>query len=93
MQSPDSQIIVRRFFEALQNIIAGKVIRSKQTFTSRYSINRRNLYLLEKDNSRDIFQPAWLLTGEGPFFKAGWDAQQVSQLNKKTAKTRPPIKH
>lgn len=60
MQVPDSQIIVGRFFEALALLISEKIIRGKQTFANRYGINRRNLYLLERDHSRDIFQPAWL---------------------------------
>lgn len=58
MQSPDSQIIVGRFFEALQILKADKVIRGKKTFTDLYDINRWNLYTLEGDHSRDIFQPA-----------------------------------
>lgn len=83
MQTTDSQKIVKRFFEALQRLTADKRIRGKQTFTRAHDINRRNMYLLEKDNSRDIFQPAWLtylvedygvsaqwlLTGVGEFYK------------------------
>jgi hypothetical protein len=83
MQSPDSQIIVRRFFEALYRLKAEKKIRGKQTFTNRYGINRWNMNTLEKEPARDIFQPAWLtylvrdfnispawlLTGEGDFYK------------------------
>ena len=81
MQSPDSQAIVNRFFEALYRLIAMKRIRGKQTFTRQYNINRWNLLTLEKDHARDIFQPAWLtylvrdygvspmwlLTGHGDF--------------------------
>lgn len=81
MQSPESQAIVSRFFQALERLKAERVIRGKQTFTRRYGINRRNLYALEKDKSRDMFQPAWLahlvndynvsplwlLTGRGDF--------------------------
>ena len=58
-------------------------IRGKQTFTREFDINRWNLNSLEKDMSRDIFQPAWLsylvreykvsprwlLTGEGDFYE------------------------
>lgn len=82
MQTPQSQEIVKRFFEALQLLKAAKVIRGKQTFTRRYGINRWNMNTLEKDPSRDIFQPAWLtylvedydisplwlLTGKGSFY-------------------------
>lgn len=60
MQTTDSQKIVARFFAALQYLKETKTIRGKQTFTRRYNINRWNLLTLEKDNSRDIFQPAWL---------------------------------
>lgn len=91
MQSPDSQIIVARFFEALATLKALKVIRGTKTFTDRYGINRWNLNTLQLDNSRDIFQPAWLaylvrdyhvspawlLVGQGDFFAPGWDAQAV----------------
>lgn len=60
MQTPDSQIIVRRFFEALHLLIDRKEIRGKQTFTKRYDINRWNMNTLEKNPESDIFQPAWL---------------------------------
>ena len=82
MQTEDSQKIVRRFFEALQVLKRERIIRGKQTFTARYGINRWNMNTLEKEPSRDIFQPAWLtylvndygispqwlLTGEGDIF-------------------------
>lgn len=82
MQTEHSQIIVKRFFEALQILKAHKIIRGKQTFTARYGINRWNMSTLEKEPARDIFQvawltylvedynvsPTWLLTGKGEFF-------------------------
>lgn len=85
MQTADSQRIVRRFFEALQRLKEDGKIRGKQTFTREYDINRWNMNTLEKDPSRDIFQPAWLtylvdgygvsaqwlLTGRGKFYKEG----------------------
>ena len=91
MQSPDSQIIVARFFDALARLKAQKVIRGTKTFADRYGINRRNLYSLLLDHSRDIFQaawltylvrdfrisPSWLLVGQGDFFAPGWDAEAV----------------
>ena len=60
MQSPDSQIIVLRFFEALSRLKTDKVIRGTKSFTDRYDINRRNLHTLSADPTRDIFQPSWL---------------------------------
>lgn len=85
MQTTDSQLIVRRFFEALQRLKADRKIRGKQTFTRKHEINRWNMNTLEKDPSRDIFQaawltylvedygvsPQWLLTGCGNFYKEG----------------------
>ena len=85
MQTTDSQLIVRRFFEALQRLKADRKIRGKQTFTRKHEINRWNMNTLEKDPSRDIFQaawltylvedygvsPQWLLTGRGNFYKEG----------------------
>lgn len=79
MQTEDSQKIVLRFFEALRYLKDTGEIRGKQTFTRRFGINRWNMLTLEKEPSRDIFQPAWLtylveaykisprwlLTGEG----------------------------
>lgn len=60
MQSPDSQQIVLRFFEALRMLKQVGTIRGISNFTDDYKINRRNLYLLERDPSRNIFQVAWL---------------------------------
>lgn len=91
MQTGQSQVIIKRFFDALQILIENKVIRGKQTFATRYGINRRNMYTLEKEPGRDIFQvawlenlvtdykvsPVWLLTGNGSFFINGWDADRV----------------
>ena len=60
MQTPDSQKIVSRFFQALYYLKAQHIIRGKQTFTTKFGINRWNMNTLEKDMTRDIFQPAWL---------------------------------
>ena len=84
MQTQDSQAVVRRFFEALDAVVKEKNdLRGRATFCRKYEINRRNLYQLEQDPSRDIFQAAWLtylvrdygvsaqwlLTGDGPMMK------------------------
>lgn len=83
MQTADSQRIIERFFEALKRLKTDRKIRGKQTFTREHDINRWNMNTLEKDHSRDIFQPAWLtylvedydvsaqwlLTGKGEFYR------------------------
>lgn len=93
MQSPDSQIIVARFFEALDRLISEKIIRGKKTFTDRYGINRWNMNTLAADHTRDIFQtawlsylvrdfhisPKWLLVGDGEFFAPGWTAAEIKK--------------
>lgn len=96
MNTPDSQIIVRRFFDALARLKADRVIRGKQTFTRRYGINRWNMNTLDKQPVSDIFQPAWLayladdykvspqwlIQGQGEFYQPEWDAAKVAQIQK-----------
>lgn len=60
MQTEDSQIIIKRFFDALYYLKAEGIIRGKQTFTNAHGINRWNMNKLEKNLASDIFQPAWL---------------------------------
>lgn len=94
MQTEDSQEIVKRFFQALQYLKGLKIIRGKQTFTNKFGINRWNLNTLEKDPSRDIFQPAWLtylvneygvsatwlLTGRGEIIKFKSDKKKGAKV-------------
>lgn len=82
MQTEESQIIIGRFFDALAQLKSDKRIGGKTPFAEKYNINRRNLYKLEKNYEKDIFQVAWLfylvkdynvsavwlLTGEGSFY-------------------------
>lgn len=97
MQTEHSQAIVKRFFEALQILKAHKIIRGKQTFTTRYGINRWNFNTCEKQPERDIFQVAWLaylvddygvsaqwlLSGTGAFFEAdNLRAKRSNERNK-----------
>lgn len=60
MQTEDSQVIIRRFFQTLQYLKEQKIIRGKQTFTRQFGINRWNMNTVEKEPSRDMFQTAWL---------------------------------
>lgn len=94
MQRADSQVIVRRFFQAIQILKANKVIRGKATFCKRYGVNQWNFNTLEKEPERDIFQvawlnylvrdymvsPTWLLTGLGDFFQQNWNVQKVKSV-------------
>lgn len=90
MQTEDSQKVVSRFFEALYHLKNQRIIRGKKTFTEKYGINRWNMNTLEKDMSRDIFQPAWLtylvndfgvsaewlLTGQGDIMRKDWKPEK-----------------
>lgn len=60
MKTPDSIEIVKRFFAALEFLIASKVIRGKKTFTDRYDINRWNFNTIQKNPDNGMFQVAWL---------------------------------
>lgn len=60
MQNEDSQKIITRFFDALAQLKSDKRIGGKTPFAERYNINRRNMYQLEKNVEKDIFQVSWL---------------------------------
>lgn len=91
MNTPQSQIIVTRFFEAIDHLKKEGVIRGNQTFTRRYKINRWNFLTNKNNPASDIFQVAWLenlvrdyhvnarwiLTGDGEFYADGWNAELV----------------
>lgn len=61
MQSQESVKIVDRFFEVLETLIASKQVRGRQAFCDAYNINRRNLYQLDLNRHRNIFQVCWLM--------------------------------
>lgn len=91
----DNDAVVSRFFEALDRLVAAGVLRGLKTFTTRYGLNRWNLQAMRKEHSAGgIFHPCWLtymvrdykvsplwlLTGEGEFWMAGFDASTVQKL-------------
>lgn len=86
--------VVSRFFQALEKLKASKIIRGKATFAKRYGIDSRNMFKLEKDHARDIFQvewlsvlvkdykinPYWLLCGQEPFFQSPYSENVVKSM-------------
>jgi hypothetical protein len=84
MNTPDSVQVVSRFFEAIDTLKRDRVIRGLKTFSHRYGINDRNIWLQRREPERNIFQPSWLsylvrdyavsaewlLLGEGDFYDA-----------------------
>lgn len=80
--SQDSKDIVKRFHEALQRLIDDKKIRGKQTFCTKYDIDKRALYYSSRDYRVGAFEigwlkylvedylvsPGWLITGAGKFY-------------------------
>jgi len=60
MQNERSQIIIGRFFLALNLLISNKTLRGKKTFCDVVGCNRRNFYALEHNYASDIFQASWL---------------------------------
>ena len=60
MNTPDSIIVVDRFFEALDVLHASGKISGPSAFFLDRNINRRNVYKLSNDRTSNIFQVAWL---------------------------------
>lgn len=78
MQTPDSQEVVKRFFDVINFLKKTKSI-NKTDLVFKYNINQRNFWYAGKNPSSSMFQVAWLtymvreygvsaewlLTGEG----------------------------
>lgn len=85
--SPDGVAITRRFFKAIEILIAAGHFRGLQTFTTLHGINRRNLQHIRESPENTVLKPEtlvllvkhhnvspmWLLTGEGSVFQDGTD--------------------
>ena len=92
-------IIVGRFFEVVETLKREKIIRGLKTLCDRYGWNRWNVQTMRENPAghstmlrpswlagivRDyMVNPLWILTGEGTFFRDGWDAEKVRTLHKK----------
>lgn len=90
--------VVCRFFQALERLVADKVIRGLKTYTDKYNLNRRNLQAVRSNPAahtagirqcmlvyliRDYrVNPYWLLLGDGDFYSAGFNADIVRRLQK-----------
>ena len=53
--------ILSRFYQALDDLIAKKIIRGVNTYCRLYGIDRRNLTKQREDLSRSIFDVSWLV--------------------------------
>ena len=60
MQTPDSQQIVKRFFEVINILKETKHI-NKNDLAFNYEINRRNFWFMENNPQSGMFQIAWLM--------------------------------
>lgn len=81
MTHPDSVAINKRFFLVIDELVKRRQMRGKNTFATRYGLNKGNFYQLRK-NPDKAFELAylnwlvkdygvssqWLLTGEGEMF-------------------------
>lgn len=81
MMNPESQLINKRFFEAIDELIKRKQLRGKKSFATRYNLNWGNLYQLRRYPEKEFqlcylswlardfgVSSQWLLTGEGEIF-------------------------
>lgn len=75
--------ITNRFFQAIDILIANKVIRGLATFTRAHNINRWNLVTVRKDPEHNYLRteyiqylckdynisPRWIIMGTGAFYE------------------------
>lgn len=93
----ESVIIIGRFFEVVETLKKEKIIRGLKTLCDRYGWNRWNIQTMREDPAGHstmlrpswlaalvtdyMVNPLWLLTGEGLFFRDGWDAEKVRVMH------------
>ena len=86
--APATLAVVGRMYEAVDALIAGKVIRGSKTYCVAAGIDRRHWAAQRKEPARGYFEvawllplvsrygvsPRWLLLGEGAIFRKGFAA-------------------
>ena len=96
MDKEDDEIIQRRFFDAVDRCISDKKIRGRQTFTTKFGINKRNFYSAKDSLVGNRFKPSWmaylneccgvstsyLLTGKGEFYEEDERAKMRVEIGK-----------
>jgi len=97
MNNSESIEVIKRFYEAIDMLIASKNIRGVQTFTTHYKINRWNFNTVRQKPESDMFQlvwishlvsdfgisAEWIMTGKGGMFSAGPPNIRLGFKNKK----------
>lgn len=53
--------VVNRFYEAIDKLIEVGKLKGKQTFCTRYGIDKRNFYLHKKESGKHNFNVSWLV--------------------------------
>lgn len=83
MQNPISQAIHSRFFQAIDELVMAKKMRGKNSFATKYDLNKGNFYKLRTNPSAEFqlcyltylvedfgVSANWLLTGKGDIFNS-----------------------
>jgi hypothetical protein len=82
MQNPINTEITERFYDSIRLLLSSKKLRGRQTYCTKYKIDKRNFYKQEKDTQLSTIQfywivplvtdfgisAKWLLTGKGGMF-------------------------
>jgi hypothetical protein len=59
--TPESALIINRFFHAIEALVAAKKLRGRQTYCTLAGIDFRNFNKQRLDPDRGYFQVSWLL--------------------------------